>query len=223
MNTVLVTGANRGIGLALCVALKARGDRVVAVCRRDSPELLALNVRVESGVDIAQGAEVAQLALRLRDEHVDTLILNAGVLSEERLGAIDEAAVERIRQQFEVNALAPLRLVDALRERLIDGGKIALITSRMGSIADNGSGGYYGYRMSKAALNAAGKSLAHDLRGRRITVLVLHPGYVRTRMTGSQGDLSPEQCAANLLARIDTLGIEHSGTFWHAKGEPLPW
>jgi NAD(P)-dependent dehydrogenase (short-subunit alcohol dehydrogenase family) len=93
----------------------------------------------------------------------------------------------------------------------------------MGSIADNSSGGYYGYRMSKAALNAAGRSLALDLAPRGISVFLLHPGFVRTDMTGGNGDTSPEQSAANLVARMDALDAADSGSFWHANGQSLPW
>jgi NAD(P)-dependent dehydrogenase (short-subunit alcohol dehydrogenase family) len=145
------------------------------------------------------------------------------VLARERLGALDDEAWNCMRLQFEVNALGALRTVDALSPLLGEGSRIGLITSRMGSIADNGSGGHYGYRMSKAALNAAGRSLAIDLKPRGIAVLLLHPGYVRTDMTGGGGDVEPEQAAANLLARLDGLDLSASGSFLHANGEPLPW
>ena len=122
-----------------------------------------------------------------------------------------------------MNALGALRTVHALLPRLHEGSKIALITSRMGSIADNGSGAYYGYRMSKAALNAAGKSLALDLKARGVAVALLHPGMVRTEMTGGHGNLGPEEAAAQLVQRIEALSLENTGTFWHANGEVLPW
>jgi NAD(P)-dependent dehydrogenase (short-subunit alcohol dehydrogenase family) len=150
---------------------------------------------------------------------------NAGIyVSGDRLGGLDVAG---IRKQFEVNALAPLRLTDALRERLARGAKVALITSRMGSIDDNSSGGAYGYRMSKAALNMAGKSLAVDLRERGVAVTILHPGMVRTDMLGRHasqaGTVDAAEAARGLLARIDELTLETTGRFWHAKGQPLPW
>ena len=121
-----------------------------------------------------------------------------------------------------MNALGPLRVTRALLPNLADGAKVAILTSLMGSIADNGSGGYYGYRMSKAALNAAGKSLARDLAGRGVTVLILHPGMVATAMTGGHG-IPVEQSVTGLLERIGALGLEASGTFWHADGRELPW
>ena len=129
-----------------------------------------------------------------------------------------------MRRQFEVNALAPLRLTQALLGQLQAGSKLILMTSRMGSIDDNSSGGSYGYRMSKVALNMAGRSLAIDLRPRGIAVAILHPGLVRTRMVNfnAQG-ISPEQAVRGLLQRIDALTMETSGTFWHANGDVLPW
>ncbi len=221
MATFLVTGANRGIGLEYCRQLQARGDQVIAVCRAASPELEALGVRIEAGVDLASEAAIAELATRLQGVALDGLILNAGILQSMGLEDLD---AEAIRRQFEVNALAPLLLVRALLEQLPRGAKVALMTSRMGSIDDNSSGGSYGYRMSKVALNIAGKSLAIDLQPRGIAVAILHPGLVRTRMIAfnPQG-ISTEESVRGLLARIDALTVETSGTFWHANGQVLPW
>src|SRR3954463_2014741 len=198
--TGLVTGANRGIGLALCRRLKEGGRQVIAVCRTSSPALDALDVRVEAGVDVTADDAVAALARRLDGVALDELICNAGILREDGL---DDRAYDDIREQLEVNAIAPLRVVAALHGLIRPGGKVALITSRMGSIADNGSGGYYGYRMSKAALNAAGMSLARDLAPRGISVAILHPGMVKTDMTGSHGVVEPDDAVRGLLARID--------------------
>ena len=143
------------------------------------------------------------------------------ILESTSLGALD---AESLRRQFEVNAIAPLRLTRALLGHLGEGAKVILMTSRMGSIDDNGSGGSYGYRMSKVALNMAGKSLAIDLRPRGIAVALLHPGLVSTRMTGfSTQGISPEESVRGLLARIDALSLETSGSFWHANGQLLPW
>lgn len=218
--TALVTGAGRGIGLELTRQLAQRGEHVVAVCRKPSAELSALGVQVEPGVDVTDAAALMALQKRLGGAQLHTLICNAGILRSESLEALDFVSIE---QQLRVNALGPLRTVSALLPNLARGSKLALITSRMGSIADNGSGGYYGYRMSKAALNAAGMSLAHDLRSRGVAVITLHPGYVRTDMTGKQGQLEPAESARMLLSRIDQLTLETSGRFLHANGEPLPW
>ncbi len=218
--TALVTGANRGIGLSLCRRLQQGGRQVIAVCRKSSPELDALGVRVEAGIDITSDDALAALAKRLDGVALDELVCNAGILRDDDLAGVD---FDEIRAQLEVNALGPLRTVKALRKNLRRGGKVALITSRMGSIGDNGSGGYYGYRMSKAALNAAGMSLTRDLAAAGVSVAILHPGYVRTDMTARSGNIEPDDAAKQLLARIDALGPESSGTFWHANGQVLPW
>ncbi|HRQ66241.1 MAG TPA: SDR family NAD(P)-dependent oxidoreductase [Xanthomonadaceae bacterium] len=223
MSTVLITGANRGIGLALAAHHAARGDSVIAVCRHTSHTLDGLGVQVEAGVDVTRAEDLARLADKLEGIAIDRVMLNAGVLERESLGAIDEEAAAAIRRQFEVNALAPLRVVDALLDRLNEGARIGIVTSRMGSVADNSSGGYYGYRMSKAAVNAAGRSLAIDLKPRGIAVFLLHPGFVQTDMVGGHGDISAAAAAATLVARMDELGIEQTGSFWHARREPLPW
>ncbi len=223
MKTALITGANRGIGLALTQRFTARGDSVIAVCRRGSEALEATGARIESGVDVADDAAIATLVQRPGDARTDTLVLNAGILAKESLGDIDGAGFDSMRRQFEVNALGPLRVAQALLDHLADGAKIGIVTSRMGSVADNGSGGLYGYRASKAAVNAIGKSLAVDLKPRGIAVFLLHPGYVATDMVGGTGDVTPEQAAAQLVERLDTLTLAQTGTFWHANGNPLPW
>jgi len=220
MAIALITGANRGIGLALAATLKARGDDVIGTCRHDAPELSKLGVEVAEGVDVTSDKSLNLLAERLQGRSLDLLINNAGLLSDEGLGHLDFAAIQR---QMEVNAYGPLRVTQKLSALLRRGSKVALITSRMGSIADNDSGGMYGYRMSKAALNAAGKSLAIDLGKIGVLLAILHPGYVRTEMTGNRGNVEPEDAARGLLARLDELTPQTSGTFWHANGEVLPW
>jgi len=220
MTTSLVTGAKRGIGLELCAQLRSRGHEVIAVCRSATPELDRLGVRVEAGVDVASDGALSTLAKRLAGAHIDWLVCNAGILRHESLDALDFASVQA---QLEVNALGPLRTVHALLANLGAGSKIALITSRMGSIADNGSGGAYGYRMSKAALNAAGVSLARDLQARSIAVALLDPGDVKTDMTGQTGNVTAQLSAQQLIARIEALSLADSGGFWHANGERLPW
>jgi len=217
----IVTGANRGIGLSLVKLLAKRGDTVVAVCRTRTPALEATGVEVIDDVDVTDDAGIARVVAAIGDRSIDLLINNAGILEwNDSLEALD---LSGIRKQFEVNALGPLRVTSALRSKLKRGSKIGLITSRMGSIDDNTSGGFYGYRMSKAALNMAGKSLAHDLRGAGVAVAILHPGMVKTDMVRGGGQVEPDDAARNLLARLDDLTLESSGGFWHANGERLPW
>lgn len=217
----VVTGANRGIGLALSTLLKQRGDEVIAVCRSNSPELAGLGATVIDGVDVSEQPGIDKLAAALAGRAVDLLINNAGILRWET--GLEQLNFDDVRRQFEVNALGPLRVTRALRSNLRKGAKVALITSRMGSIADNSSGGSYGYRMSKAALNMAGKSLAQDLKASGIAVAILHPGMVKTDMIRGHGQIEPLDAAKGLLARIDALTLESSGGFWHQNGEVLPW
>ena len=223
MDTVLITGANRGIGLALAQVHAARGDRVIGVCRSESRELRATGARIEAGVDVTDEVALAELATRLNRERIHRLWLNAGVLEREKLGDIDEAGFQSLRRQFEVNAIGPLRVAQSLLDNLASGSKLAIMTSRMGSMGDNDSGGYYGYRASKAAVNAIGKSLAVDLRPRGIAVYLLHPGYVATDMVGRSGDITPEVAAQRMVELVDKLDMDESGSFHHSNGSPLPW
>lgn len=220
MSIVVITGANRGIGLALTRALKTRGDEVIAACRTPSAELEALGVEIVTGVDVARDDGVAPLEAAVAGRSIDWLICNAGILRRETL---DELDFDSIRAQLEVNSLGPLRTVNAVRTSLASPSKIGLVSSRMGSITDNTSGSRYGYRMSKAALNIAGVSLAHDLKDAGVSVALLHPGYVRTDMTAQSGMIDADESAAGLIARLDALTPETSGTFWHQSGEVLPW
>lgn len=223
MAQYLVTGANRGIGLALCHRLVSRGDAVVAACRQPSEALEALSVRIEADIDVTDPAAAHRLAERLDGIALDVLINNAGINRDQKLGDIDENAVSAMIELYRVNSLGPLLVTQALLGNLGRGAKVAFITSRMGSIADSATGGSYGYRMSKAALNMAAVCLARDLASRDVAVAVLHPGYVRTDMTRRHGDVEPADAACRLLERIDGLDAASSGSFWHANGEKLPW
>lgn len=220
MSCVVITGASRGIGLALCRLYLERGHEVYGACRKASDELKASGATVVEDADVSRAAGIGELVRALKNQSIDILINNAGVLKNQSLGDIDYAEVAR---QFEVNAIGPLRVTESLLSNLKEGSKVALITSRMGSIADNSSGGSYGYRMSKAALNAAGVSLARDLGPKGVAVAILHPGFVQTDMVGGAGDIPPETAAQRLAQRIDELTLETSGGFWHSNGERLPW
>jgi NAD(P)-dependent dehydrogenase (short-subunit alcohol dehydrogenase family) len=218
--TIVITGVNRGIGLAIARVYRKRGDRVIALCRRASEALRGSGAEIVEGVDVTSSEALQRAALQV--ESADVLIANAGVLSNEPLASVGDDR-DRIERQFAVNALGPLLTVHAFADKLARGARVALITSRMGSIADNSSGGSYGYRMSKAALNAAGRSLAIDLAPRGVAVGLLHPGYVRTDMTGGRGNVEASEAAAMLVERIDELDASNSGSFRHANGEALPW
>ena len=222
MTTVLVTGANRGIGLEFCRQYKKLGAKVVAVCRRVSPELASLQEEVIEGADISRAEGRALVFDRLSrfGTKIDVLVNNAGVARDESLGAMSE---DTILEQFQVNAVAPLCLTDQLLPHLQGSAKVCLISSRMGSIADNTSGGRYGYRMSKAALNMAAVSLAQDLFSRGIAVGVFHPGFVKTEMTSGRGLLTAEESVTGLIEQIRSLKPREKIALVHTNGDHLPW
>ncbi|MEQ8956142.1 MAG: SDR family oxidoreductase, partial [Gammaproteobacteria bacterium] len=207
-------------GLAFCKRYLQLGYNVYAVCRKAGPDLPNLNVTVVDGVDVSEPEGIERLRSAMYGIPIDLLINNAGILGKETLGSIDYETMQKV---FSVNALAPLRVTEALLANMGTGSKIALITSRMGSIEDNTSGRGYDYRMSKAALNMAGKTLAVDLAEEGIPVGIYHPGFVQTDMVGGMGDITPDTAAERISERIKELNLNNSGSFWHSKGELLPW
>ena len=219
MSNILITGCNRGIGLQLAKQLTGRGDNVIGVCRTSSDALDSLGVRVISGIDVADAGDVKKLAAELDGLPIDILINNAGILRSDAFGQLD---YEEMTLQFQVNTLGPLRVTEALSANLHKGSKVAIVTSRVGSIADNGSGGNWGYRASKAAVNMIGMNLMHELKPRGIAVALLHPGLVATDMTGGHG-IETSDSARGLIERIDELNMQNTGSFWHAEGYTLPW
>lgn len=219
MATVLVTGCNRGIGLELCRQLQARGDDVIGVCRNTNDDLQSLGVRVIDGVDVADESGIAKLTGSLGDQKVDLLINNAGILRSDSLETVN---YDDMLEQYRVNTIGPLRVTRSLLKNLDEGSKVGIVTSRVGSIEDNGSGNNYGYRCSKSAVNMVGMNLHHDLSPRGIAVMLLHPGLVATDMTRGTG-ISAEESATGLIARLDELSLATSGSFFHAEGYALPW
>ncbi|MBK1735755.1 short-chain dehydrogenase [Halorhodospira abdelmalekii] len=221
----LIIGASRGIGLEVVRQLRQRGDAVLATVRSTPDEALtATGAELFDGVDIAQHETLHQLAERLAGRRLEWILVVSGVMRVQRLGEIDADGVRGIREQFETNALGPLMAAEILHPLLSEGGKFGIVTSRMGSLTDNTSGNSYGYRMSKAAVNMAAVSLAHDLKPRGITTVLLHPGWVRTDMTANNGLIDPPESAAALIERMDHVGPDDSGRFWHAPNrEILPW
>jgi NAD(P)-dependent dehydrogenase (short-subunit alcohol dehydrogenase family) len=220
----VVTGANRGLGLEFCRQLKQAGAQVIGTARdpQSAIDLRALEIRVEA-LDVADAESVAAFAQRLGDTSVDLLINNAGAGGAGE--GISELDIDDVDRRFQINSLGPIRVTQALMPHLRrgKGRKIAHVSSRMGSISDNGEGGYYGYRISKAALNMFNRSLAVELVGQGYVCVVLHPGWVRTRMGGSSAPQSPEASARGLLRIIGRLRRQDTGRFFDYTGAEIPW
>ncbi|GLD92669.1 hypothetical protein PINS_up001248 [Pythium insidiosum] len=226
--TVLITGANRGIGLSFTQHYVKLGWRVIASARNvaAAAELQALAPWKIIALDTSNEQSILDAAKALDNVPVDLLINNAGVLSSNGLA---NTTKEDLMHQFEVNAVGPFLTTRAflpnLRLAVKENGQafVTQITSRMGSVDDNTSGGYYGYRASKTALNMISTSLSKDLAADKIGVLILHPGYVATAMTSNSGNITPDQSVENLTKIIDNAKLEDSGKFYHCEGYVLPW
>ena len=228
MSTVLIAGANRGIGLEFARQYAADGWTVVAGCRRpdEATELQALTKegKVEvHAVDTASDEEVGSFKGAVGERPLDLVIANAGVYGGDHqgFGDVDFASMARV---LEVNTLGPLRIAEAFAANLEAAkGKLVAITSQMGSIEDNGSGGFIAYRASKAGLNAAWKSVALALKPKGVTAVVMHPGWVATDMGGNQAPTSPQQSVEGMRGVIASLGPDAAGTFRAFDGRTLPW
>lgn len=226
--TVLVTGTNRGIGLEFVRQYLQDGWRVLATCRK--PEAAkALNVlqdqypqrlRVEE-LNVTDWVAVKALGKIFKNESIDLLINNAGLYGD-RSQSLGQTDVDDWLNVLAANTIAPLKVVEALLPCLAPGARIATLTSLMGSMADNGSGGNYVYRSSKAGLNAVIKSLSLDLEGRHICVL-FHPGWVLTDMGGPGAMISVDTSVSGMRSLIEQLTPEHSGSFLRYDGKELPW
>ena len=227
MPTVLITGANRGLGLELARQYAANGWRVIATARSpDAPALQALadgepRVTVHA-LDVADFAAIDRLAAELAGTPIDLLFNVAGVMGSKRFGATDYAEWSRV---LAVNVLAPMKMAEAFVEHVASSEqkKIVTLTSVMGSIRDNTSGGYYVYRSSKAAANAVMKSMAVDLKARGIIAVPMHPGWVRTDMGGPSAPVETADSAAGMRKVIESLTLSDSGRFLHFQGKELPW
>ena len=229
--TALVTGANRGLGLEFVRQYADDGWRVFAACRapksaRELKELASRHAERISvlALDVTDGKSVKAAAGHLRGEPVDLLLNNAGVGGPpgQKIGSLDYAAWARV---LDANVLGPARIIEAFVENVAKGRdkRIVTVTSRMGSIEDNSSGGSYAYRSSKAGVNAAIKSFSIDLAPRGITCVVVHPGWVRTDMGGAGGKLTPAESVKSLRSLIESLKKADSGKFFNYDGQPLPW
>ena len=224
MTTAIVIGADRGIGAALIDVYLARDYDAIAVCLGDGAAWAGKDVRVIGHIDVTSSEAVSQLAREVGDIAIDILVHVSGIGSFDKWGRFDFDAMLR---HYDLNALGPLRVVDALSDCLGEGSRVGIVTSRMGSIGDNGSGRMYSYRMSKAAANMLGVNLHHELEPRGAHVMLLHPGTVATQMTkgapGWDDYTKPAESAAGLAAQLDTLAPGSPIEFRHADGTVLPW
>ncbi|MGD8415979.1 MAG: SDR family oxidoreductase [Pseudomonadales bacterium] len=226
MTTVLITGANRGIGLELARCYAERGDTVLACCRRpaDAEELASISGSVERfALDVGDGGSVAALAAALDDRPVDLLINNAGTRGPDRQSVLD-MDFDGWLETFAVNTLGPVRVMQALigNLRASDQPRVANITSQLGALALDMPMGY-AYCTSKAALNKYMRMAAIELGREGIHVCVIHPGWVRTDMGGPQAEIGPEESAACIVRTIDGLNAETTGSFWKWNGEAHDW
>lgn len=222
--TVLITGANRGIGLELARQYAADGWQVIGTARRpdSATDLQALNVRVVQ-LDVTDQASVEQLAATLDGDPIDVLINNAGILP--RVYSINDVDFSEFDQIMAVNTTGPMRVVQALLPNLAAGfsKKIINTTSVLGSITQNTGGGFYGYRESKAALNMFTRSLAAELQPKGYTCIVIHPGWVQTDMGGPNATVTVPDSAAGIRDVVENIALEDTGTFWTFEGQKLPW
>ena len=232
MGTKLIIGADRGIAHAMSRHLHARGEVVLAGCLGAGDDLAELGIVVEPGVDGTSDEAITGLAKRLEQQgtRLDWLVNVAGVMGLDTLDTVD---YEDVRRQFEINTIGPLRVVRELRGLLGEGSKVGILTSRVGSLGDNSSGGDYAYRISKAAANMVALNLHHDPSKFGIAVQALHPGMVMTHLLDvvdpeqmeryASAYVSPEEAAAQLVAVLDALTPDTAGRFQHANGSFLPW
>lgn len=230
---IVITGTNRGIGLELTRQYLARGDTVDAAVRFTS-QATALNALVAAAqgrlrvhaCDVTSDGEVHAFSHALERADgagIDLLINNAGVMG--KMTSLEELDVADLHSTFEVNAVGPLRVTRALMSLVLRSRRKAIVhmTSKMGSIDDNTSGGAYAYRMSKAALNMACRSMAIDLADRGVVTAVFHPGWVQTDMGGLHAPTPVDVSARGLIAQFDALTAEKSGRFWSFEGTEIPW
>ncbi len=230
-STILITGANRGIGFELTQQYAEVGWRVIACCREPDKAQELDGVRNDyrervsiHRLDVTNSEHIKALATSMEDTAIDILLNNAGTYGQRdaSLGNTDE---DQWLETFRVNTIAPIKVMEAFIDVVAASKRkvFASITSKMGSMADNTSGGSYVYRSSKAALNAAMKSAANDVKGRGISVVVIHPGWVRTDMGGSSGLLSVEQSAKSIRELLGRVSIEDTGKFFNYDGTVIPW
>jgi len=231
MPTLLITGANRGIGLELCKQFLNLGWQVHATCRNPDnatrlsvladkhPEVLKVHT-----LDVSQAEQITALKSQLGDTPIDILYNNAGVYAGES-AEFGHSNTDVWLDAFNINVISPMKMMETFVDNVANSDKkiIASMSSKMGSIADNDSGGSYAYRSTKTALNTVMVNAAHDLKPQGITALILHPGWVRTDMGGPNGELSVEESATSLRKTLTNASIEDSGKFFDIDGSIIPW
>ncbi len=228
---ILITGANRGIGLEMVKYANEQGWRVFACCRNPHNADKLFNIaKLSNGqisvhiADMQELGTLQALSYELRNDAIDILINNAGIYGcdKNKFGSVD---VGSWLQAFQVNSIAPLKMVEAFSEQLLMGNRklVACMSSKMGSMADNGYGNSYIYRSSKAALNAVVKSLSIDLKEQGIICLALHPGWVKTEMGGPDAEITTRQCVDQLFSNLSELTLKDSGRFIDIDGSDIPW
>ena len=231
MPTVLITGANRGLGLEFCRQYAENGWEVIACCRRpsESGALKQLQERHTStrleALDVSDFEQIDSLAKKLAELSIDILINNAGVYEDRRSNNFGELDYQAWANSFTVNTQAPVKMAEAFLTQIKRSNKklIANISSLMGSIADNGSGGSLYYRSSKAALNAAMKSLAIDLKDQGVGVIIFHPGWVKTDMGGPNALIDSTTSVSGMREQLDQFTLRQTGKFTKYDGKPMPW
>ena len=218
---IAIVGSNRGIGLELVNYYTQAGHEVYAFCRNTSQALEEINPKeIITGFDVKNIDAINKLQPSINDIYFDEVIHVAGILKSDDFNSLDK---NDLLEQFEVNALGPVLSFKSFLPHMDKGSKFSILSSRVGSIKDNSSGKNYGYRMSKAAVNMAAKNLSIDAKDKEISVLVLHPGYVKTDMTQQNGHVSAAESAQQIAKLIEEKDLMDTGTFWHANGESLPW
>lgn len=228
---ILITGANRGIGLEMVKYSMKQGWRVFACCRNPNNADSLFNIaKLSNGqisvhiADMQELATLQALSYELRNEPIDVLMNNAGIYGSDnnKFGAVD---VDSWQQAFQINTIAPLKMAEAFSEQLLMGKRkiIACMSSKMASMADNGYGSSYIYRSSKAALNAVVKSLSIDLKQQGVISVALHPGWVKTDMGGANAEITTAESVAQIFQHLLALTIEDSGRFIDIDGSDIPW
>jgi NAD(P)-dependent dehydrogenase (short-subunit alcohol dehydrogenase family) len=222
--TVVVTGANRGIGLELARQLSERGDTVIATARdpESATDLKALAVRAEA-LDVENPKSIAAFAKRLKGAPLDVLVHNAAVGVEGP--AVEGVTAEDVENHFRANALGPLLLTQALLPNLRAGERklVVAISSGLGSISENSNGGWVAYRISKTALHQVMRTLSAELSKDGLSFVLISPGWVRTRMGGQGAPLSPEESVRAVLKVVDKLTPKDTGRFFNQRGREIPW